>query len=111
MKNLFLPWIFKCCKEEIFQKILMIRHPSFLMKRQLGQLGWKQPVGAWLQYPGNSQRFQVIGVAKDFNTLSLHNPIRPFALFYKTSQTYDLGSSMMMVKVKSGNIGSSLDKT
>jgi len=53
--------------------------------------GWKDPVGKFLQYPGNSQRFQVIGVVKNFDLESVHNPMIPFALFHRTSDTYDIG--------------------
>ena len=46
-------------------------------------LGWKNPVGKkinnWSEQRGN---FHVIGVVKDFNYESLHQPIRPMALFY-----------------------------
>ncbi len=35
------------------------------------QIGWKEPVGKYLGYPGNSQMFKVIAVVKDFNIASL----------------------------------------
>ncbi len=49
----------------------------------------EQIVGSIIYYPGNgNQRFQVIGVVKDFNFESLHTSIMPFALFHLSSKTY-----------------------
>jgi putative ABC transport system permease protein len=74
------------------------------------QIGWQDPVGRWLQYPGNDQRFKVIAVTKDFNTQSLYSVVGPFALFYTSSKTYDLGTSCTMVRVNPGNISAGLSK-
>jgi putative ABC transport system permease protein len=74
------------------------------------QIGWKEPVGSYLQYPGNSQRFKVIAVLKDFNTQSLRSLVGPFALFHTSSKTYDVGTSYLIVRVKPGNISNSLAK-
>jgi putative ABC transport system permease protein len=81
-----------------------------LNETAVNQIGWKNPVGRWLAYPGNDQRFKVIGVAKDFNIESLHVPISPFALFHSSSKTYDLGNSYISVRVKPGNISDNLNK-
>lgn len=69
------------------------------------QIGWKDPIGRTLEYPGNSQVFKVIGVAKDFNIGSLHTAVAPFALFHSTSQTYGLGHSYILAGMKPGNMG------
>jgi putative ABC transport system permease protein len=75
------------------------------------QIGWKDPVGKYLKYPGNQdQLFKVIAVAKDFNTQSLHTPVGAFALFHTSSQSYQLGTSYISVRVKPGNISDNLDK-
>lgn len=75
------------------------------------QIGWKDPVGRYLTYPGNNnQRFKVIAVAKDFNILSLHTPIAPFALFHSSSMTYSLGASYISIRVKPGDISDQLSK-
>jgi len=67
------------------------------------QIGWKEPLGQRLEYPGNNdQKFQVVGVVKDFNVESLHNPVVPFALFHTSSKTYDVGVTFMMVRVDAG---------
>ncbi len=72
------------------------------------QIGWQNPVGMYLQYPGNSQRFRVIGVAKDFNLQSLHSVMGSFALFHTSSKTYGLGHSYLLARVNPGHIHESL---
>jgi len=67
------------------------------------QIGWKDPVGKIFDYPGNSQTFTVIGVARDFNVESLRTRVQPFALFYKTSNTYSIGRTYVSVRVEPGN--------
>lgn len=68
------------------------------------QIGWKQPVGKYLDYPGNDQKFKVIGIVKDFNITSLRSVIEPFALFHTSSNTYSVNSSFVSVRLKSDNI-------
>src|ERR1044072_2307618 len=70
------------------------------------QIGWKEPVGKYLGYPGNDQQFKVIAVVKDFNISSLRNVIEPFALFHTSSKTYGLNSSYISVRLQAGNINS-----
>jgi len=68
------------------------------------QLGWNDPVGKSLTYPGgNNVKFKVIGIVKDFNASSLHDPMAPFALFYTTSHTYTIGTSFIAVRIKPGD--------
>jgi putative ABC transport system permease protein len=71
-------------------------------------IGWKEPVGKYLDYPGNDQKFKVIGVVKDFNIASFREVIEPFALFHVSSQTYGLGSSYISVRLGPGNINNYL---
>jgi putative ABC transport system permease protein len=74
-------------------------------------MGWKKPLGSYITYPGNNnQRFKVIGIAKDFNVTSLHTPVGPFALFHSSSKTYAVGSSYMLLKIRPGDLGPTLDK-
>ncbi len=62
-----------------------------LNETAVAQLGFKDPIGKNIIYPGgNDTKFKVIGVVKDFNIESLHDPMSPFALFYTTSKTYIL---------------------
>jgi len=44
------------------------------------QFGWKDPIGRKIKYHGNDTIGSVIGLVKDFNTLSLHDPIEPLAV-------------------------------
>ncbi|HVV55567.1 MAG TPA: FtsX-like permease family protein, partial [Mucilaginibacter sp.] len=68
------------------------------------EMGWKNPIGKTMIYPGgNYTKFTVVGVTKDFNTESLHVPVSPFALFYSTSKTYDIGISNVAVRIKPGD--------
>ena len=68
------------------------------------EMGWKDPIGKHITYPGGGNtKFKVIGIAKDFNTESLHAVITPFALFYTTSKTYDIGVSYVAVRIKPGD--------
>lgn len=72
------------------------------------QIGWKDPIGKYLEYPGNDQKFKVIAVVKDFNTSSLHDVVEPFALFHTSSKTYYVNSSYISVKLGAGNVSASL---
>ena len=68
------------------------------------QIGWKNPIGKTITYPGNgNQKFTVVGVIKDFNIESLKNAFSPFALFYITSKTYNIKSSYIAVRIKPGD--------
>ncbi len=73
-------------------------------------IGWKEPIGKWLAYPGNDQRFKVVAVVKDFNVASLRELVEPFALFHSSSQTYDLGTSYMSVRFRPGNFNEYLQR-
>jgi putative ABC transport system permease protein len=69
------------------------------------QIGWKEPLGKYLEYPGNeNQHFRVIGVVKDFNIESIRNSVAPFALFHSSSNTYQLGKSYVVARIKPGHI-------
>jgi len=73
------------------------------------QIGWKEPVGKYLAYPGNNQRFKVIAVVKDFNVASLHELVESFALFHSASKTYNLHTSFISVRVQPGNINAQIN--
>lgn len=70
------------------------------------RMGYKNPVGKFIKYPGgnDAESYQIIGIMKDFNTESLHSPIMPFALFHKSSNSYDIPPSFLVVKVKPGDL-------
>ncbi|MEZ4900876.1 MAG: FtsX-like permease family protein [Spirosomataceae bacterium] len=66
-------------------------------------IGWKNPIGKWLRYPGNAnQRFQVVGIMRDFHDASVRNPIEPIALFHESSKTYQTWGSYMAVRLQAG---------
>jgi putative ABC transport system permease protein len=72
------------------------------------EIGWKTPVGKLLDYPGNSQKFTVVGVVKDFSIESVRNKVAPFALFHTSSNTYNLGLSYVSVRLKQGSLDDKL---
>jgi putative ABC transport system permease protein len=75
------------------------------------QIGWKDPIGQRIQYPGgNNGWYTVIGITKDFNVESLQTAVTPFALFHTSSRSYDIGTSFMMVRMKPGEISNTLSK-
>jgi putative ABC transport system permease protein len=82
-----------------------------LNEEAVKQIGWKDPVGKWLEYPGgNNVRFTVIGVAKNFNIQSLQSAITPFALFHSSSKTYDLGITNIVAKIKPGDLTHTIEQ-
>ena len=67
-------------------------------------VGWENPIGQYIRYPGNrNQRFQVIGVIKDFHTHSFRNQITPFALFHESSETYNLNQEFIALRLQKGS--------
>ncbi|MEM1122992.1 MAG: ABC transporter permease [Bacteroidota bacterium] len=67
-------------------------------------VGWENPVGQYIRYPGNeNQRFQVVGVIKDFHTHSFRNQIVPFALFHESSKTYDVNQTFVALRLQQGS--------
>jgi putative ABC transport system permease protein len=67
------------------------------------QIGWKDPIGKWLRYPGGDDtRFKVIGVVKDFTVQSFREVLVPFALFHHSSKTYSDAQSFMIVRINAG---------
>ncbi len=67
-------------------------------------IGWKNPVGQYLRYPGgNYTRFKVVGVVKDFDASSVREAITPFGLFHKSSQMNGSPKNYMLVKVQRGS--------
>jgi putative ABC transport system permease protein len=66
------------------------------------QIGWKEPIGKYMTYPGNGdQRFKVVGVVKDFDVESIRNTMAPFALFHPSSKTYRTGTSYIIASIAS----------
>ncbi len=66
-------------------------------------IGWDDAVGKWMRYPGNeNQRFQVVGVMRDFHIASVRMPIEPVALFHESSKTYQTWGSYVTVRLHEG---------
>ncbi len=67
------------------------------------KIGWTDPIGQYITYPGgNNSKFKVIGILKDFNANSLHDPMTPFAVFHRASKTYNIRASCAVVRVGAG---------
>lgn len=75
------------------------------------QVGWKEPVGKQIRYPGNNdQTFTVIGVARDFNLQSLYNTVMPFALFHESSKTYHPKNTYLVAYAQTANMEMTLQQ-
>ncbi len=86
-----------------------------LNEEAVKQIGWKDPIGRYMRYPGgHNELYKVIGVIRNFNVESLRSSIVPFALFHVSSNSYDVGTSLILAKLKSGDPGkaiASVEKT
>ena len=82
-----------------------------LNEEAVKQIGWKDPVGKYMRYPGgNNHLFKVIAVVKDFNVESLQTSVTPFALFHSSSRSYDIGSSFIIARIKPGDVSGTVNK-
>jgi len=108
----FIPTLnIKVVKGRNFSKEFNDSASVILNEEAVRQIGWKDPVGKWLEYPGgNNTRFLVIGVVKNFNTQSLQNAISPFALFHPSSKTYGWGETNIVARIKGGNISNTIQR-
>ena len=74
-------------------------------------IGWKNPIGKWLRYPGNAnQRFQVVGVIKDFHLASFKIAIEPVAIFHHASKTYQTQNSYVAIRLQPDSEKTSVGK-
>lgn len=71
------------------------------------KLGLDDPVGKHITYYGQGI-YTVIGVMKDFNLMSLHLPIRPFALFHHSSKAYQTSDSYVVVRISGLDVDNTL---
>lgn len=76
-------------------------------------IGWEKPLGKWLRYPGNpsNQRFQVVGILRDFHIGSIKAPIEPVAVFHESSRTYYTHAIYLAVRLQPGVEKMVIDKT
>lgn len=71
--------------------------------------GWDDPLGKVLTYPGGDNRsYEVVGVMKDFNFMTLHSPIAPFALFHNASESYEISNSCIVVRIPRSDLENSI---
>lgn len=79
-----------------------------LSEAAVKELGLPKPIGSFIdtKYLNSldiqTTRYEVIGVAKDFNFQSFHKVIRPIAVFLNAQGAY------ICIKVKGGNVASTL---
>lgn len=93
----------KLLKGRDFSKNFNDSSSVILNEAAVKQIGWKDPIGKYLEYPGGDmQRFKVIGVMKDFDTQSVRSIMQSFALFHKSSQTYTTPNTYLLVRVSGG---------
>ncbi|MGO8055537.1 ABC transporter permease, partial [Rhizobium leguminosarum] len=86
-----------------FSKQFSDSNSVILNETAVRKIGWKEPIGKYLQYPGGDfTRFKVIAVVKDFTVQSFRELVVPFALFHHTSDMIDEPQSFMVVKIKGG---------
>lgn len=75
-------------------------------------IGWENPVGKWMRYPGNrNQRFQVVGVMRDFHLGSVRGAIEPAAIFHQSSNSYRFYASYVAARLHPGTEKAVLEKT
>ncbi|UCC41825.1 MAG: ABC transporter permease [Candidatus Aminicenantes bacterium] len=73
-------------------------------------MGMKEPIGKKIVWSSGSQyenRRTIVGVIKDYNTQSLHQEVRPFALMPIENMQQNM-SNYMCIKLRSDNIPRSL---
>ncbi|CAE7277641.1 macB [Symbiodinium microadriaticum] len=76
----------------------------------VAKYGWKDPIGKNLNLSigENNESFQIIGIVQDFNMLSLHEEIKPFAFFKKPK--FDWGRQHLLINLSSNDLSVSLDR-
>lgn len=75
------------------------------------EIGWENPIGQHIVYPGSNngnEKFEIIGIVKDFNFQSYHSPVQPFAILHYNSTAYNLSRSHIVVRIAPGNIDETL---
>ena len=106
----FIPTLdIKVLKGRNFSKEFNDSASVILNEEAVKQIGWKEPVGKWLDYPGgDNTRFKVVGVTRNFNVESLRAPVSAFALFHTSSKTYSIGATNIVARVKSDDLNKTL---
>lgn len=74
--------------------------------RELGFPSASQAVGKWVAFDweGKQQRFDIIGIVKDFHFKDLHVPIEPYGFLLGAGNEYNY----LIAHAKAGNIGNTI---
>jgi putative ABC transport system permease protein len=70
------------------------------------QLGWnvdETVIGKKIYYPGIDEKFEVVGVVKDFNYWSLQAPINPMAMFNIRGKMYSMNSEFVTIRLSAAD--------
>jgi putative ABC transport system permease protein len=73
------------------------------------QLGWKLDdtvLGKNIFYPGDEQKFEVIGVVRDFNYWSLSAPIQAMAIFHIQNKLYSNNREFAALRIQQSDLAS-----
>ncbi|MEM8487041.1 MAG: ABC transporter permease [Bacteroidota bacterium] len=73
------------------------------------RFGLDDPIGKTITYP-TAGTFEIIGVLKDFNFMSLHESIMPFALFHQDSESYNIPNAYVVARMQMGNVQHTLNE-
>jgi len=72
------------------------------------RFGLEEPVGGKIFYYG--REYNIIGVVEDFNFATLHQPILPFALFHRSSDSYTIPNSCIAVRIRPENLSTTIEQ-
>lgn len=75
-----------------------------LNEKAVKLIGWEKPIGKWLKYPYGTDKFNVIGVIKDFHVFSLKHEIAPVVFFLRPIE----GHQYLSVKINTDDITETL---
>jgi len=78
-----------------------------LNESAIRQFDLEDPIGKTITYPSVGD-FEIIGVVKDFNFMSLHESILPFALFHLESESYTIPNAYVVARVQINNVQQTL---
>ncbi len=85
-------------------------HAAVLNERAVELLGWEDPIGKRINnWSRNRGDFIVIGVIKDYHYESLHQEIRPQALFLSTGY-YTRTESYISVRLNTANVSETISQ-
>ncbi|GEO09205.1 ABC transporter permease [Segetibacter aerophilus] len=89
-----------------FSKDFLTDSSGVIINEQMAQqLGEKEVIGALLNVDDSAPPMKVLGVVKDFNFQSLHQPIKPLTLILSK----DFPIHYILIKVKSTNLPASME--